>query len=58
MDIRKKLFTKKLGGEALDQVAQGGGGRPILGDTQAQAGWGSDHPRCPCSLQGVRLGDF
>ena len=44
LDIRKKLFTKKLGGEALDQVAQGGGGRPILGDTQAQAGWGSDQP--------------
>jgi len=32
------------GGEALEQVAQRGGGCPILGDTQGQAGWGSEQP--------------
>ena len=31
------------GGEALAQVAQRGGGCPIPGDTQGQAGWGSEH---------------
>jgi len=38
----KKFFTKKCS-EALAQVAQGGGGCPICGDTQGQAGWGSEH---------------
>ena len=32
------------GGEALAQVAQWGGGYPIPGDTQGQAGWGSEQP--------------
>jgi len=27
----------------LEQFAQRGGGRPIPGDTQGQAGWGSEH---------------
>ena len=31
------------GGEAVAQVAQRGGGCPIPGDTQGQAGWGSEH---------------
>ena len=33
----------KHSGEALAQVAQRGGGCPTLGDTQGQAGWGSEH---------------
>ena len=35
------LYTKV--GEALAQVAQESGGCPIPGDTQGQAGWGSEH---------------
>ena len=30
-------------GEAVAQVAQTGGGCPIPGDIQGQAGWGSEH---------------
>ena len=37
MDIRKKTYS----GEALQQVAQRSGGRPVPGGTQDQAGWGS-----------------
>ena len=40
--IRKKLFYNK-GGEALAQVAQRGGGCPIPGDTQGQAGRDSEY---------------
>lgn len=40
--IRKKLFCDK-GIEALAQVAQRGGRCPIPGDTQDQAGQGSEH---------------
>jgi len=40
---KKKLFYN-MGSEALAQVAQRGGGCPIPGDTQAQAGRGSEHP--------------
>ena len=36
LDIRKKFFYNK-GGEALEQVAQRGGGCPILGDIRGQA---------------------
>ena len=32
------------GGEALEQVAQRGGGCPAPGDIQGQAGWGSKQP--------------
>ena len=38
---KEKLFYSK-GGEALAQVAQRGGGCPIPGDTQGQAGWDSE----------------
>ena len=31
-------------GEALEQVVQRGGGCPIPGDTEGQAGWGSKQP--------------
>ena len=43
LNIRKKFFYNKCG-KALEQVAQRGGGCPILGDTQGQAGWGSEQP--------------
>ena len=42
LDIRKKFF--KEGGEALEQVAQGGCGCPISGCKQGQAGCGSEQP--------------
>ena len=40
LDIREKFFYNK-GGETLEDVAQEGGGSPILGDIQGQAGWDS-----------------
>jgi len=43
-------------GEVLAQAAQRGGGCPVHGDIQGQAGQGSEHldlpVRCPYSLQG------
>ena len=39
----KKIAFYCKGGEALAQVAQRGGGCPIPGDTQGQAGRGSEH---------------
>jgi len=42
LDIMKEVFYDK-NSEALAQVAQRGGGCPISGDTQGQAGWGSEH---------------
>jgi len=36
------IFYDK-GSEALEQFAQRGGGCPVPGDTQGQAGWGSEH---------------
>ena len=42
MDVRKKFFYNE-GGEALEQVVQRSGGCPIPGDSQGQAGWGSEH---------------
>ena len=42
MDIRKKVFYSE-GGEALEQAAQRGGGCPVPGDTQGEAGPGSEH---------------
>ena len=42
LDIRRKFFTQ--GGEALEQVAQGGCGCPIPGGIQGQAGCGSGQP--------------
>ena len=38
----EKVFYTK-GGKALAQVAQRGGGCPVLGDTQGQAGRGPEH---------------
>ena len=43
LDIRKKIIFGE-GAEALTQVAQSGGGCPIPGDTQGEAGPGSEQP--------------
>ena len=40
LDVQKLFYNQ--GGEALAQVAQRGGGCPIPGDIQGQAGWGSE----------------
>ena len=40
---KEEAFNSK-GGEALVQVAQGGGGCPVPGDMKAHAGQGSEHP--------------
>jgi len=42
--MQGRSFFYNQGGEALAQVAHGGGGCPIPGDTQGQAGWGSQQP--------------
>ena len=42
MDIRKTVFYDKSS-EAVAQVAQRGGGCPVPGDTQGEAGPGSEH---------------
>ena len=41
LDMGKRFFYSK-DVEALEQVAQSGGGCPILGDFQGQAGCGSE----------------
>ena len=38
------------GGEALTQVAQRGGGYPVPGDTQGQAGEGCEQPDLPVGV--------
>ena len=38
------VFFYNNGGEALKQVFQRDGGRPIPGDIQGQTGQGSEHP--------------
>ena len=43
LDIRRKFFHAE-GGDALEQVAQGGCGCPIPGGIQGQAGCGSGQP--------------
>jgi len=43
LDVRRKFFHTE-GGEALEQVAQGGCGCPIPGGIQGQAGCGSGQP--------------
>jgi len=40
--LKEEDFYSK-DGEALAQVAQRDGGCPMLGDTQGQAGWYSEH---------------
>lgn len=42
LDTRKKYFFYYKCGEALAQIAQRGGGNPILGDIQGEAGPGSE----------------
>ena len=42
LDQIRSFYTK--GGKALEQVAQRGGGCPVLGDIQYQAGQGSEQP--------------
>ena len=44
LDIKRRFFTQREGGEALEQVAQGDCGCPIPGGTQGQAGCGSGQP--------------
>ena len=41
LDIRRKFFTQE-GGDALEQVAQGGCGCPVPWGVQGQAGCGSE----------------
>jgi len=43
LDIRRMFFHPE-GGDALEQVAQGGCGCPIPGGIQGQAGCGSGQP--------------
>jgi len=43
LDIRRTFFHTE-GGDALEQVAQGGCGCPIPGGIQGQAGCGSGQP--------------
>ena len=38
------IFIYNKGGKALDQLAQRGGGSPILGDTEGQVGPDSEQP--------------
>ena len=40
--MEEGFYTK--GGEALAQVAQRGGGCPVLGVIRSQVGWSSGHP--------------
>ena len=51
-----------MGGEALSQIAQRGGGCPMSGDSQGQAGWGSEQPDAtvgvPAHRRGVEPDDF
>jgi len=55
------VFFYTKGGEALAQVAQRGGGCPIPGDTQGQAGQGSEQPDWAVGVsvhcRRVQLGD-
>ena len=44
LDIRRKFFTQREGGDTLEQVVQGGCGCPIPGGIQGQAGCGSGQP--------------
>ena len=59
LDIRRKFFTQE-GGDALEQVAQGGCGCPIPGGIQGQAGCGSGQPGLivgdPAHSRGVETG--
>jgi len=56
--VLKKKKKRRKGGEALEQVTQRGGGCPLLGDIQGQAGEGSEQPDLaadfPVHCRGVR----
>ena len=58
LDIRRKFFHTG-GGDALEQVAQGGCGHPIPGCIQGQAGCGSGQPGLvvgdPAHSRGVEI---
>jgi len=60
LDIRGKIFHTD-GGDALERVAQGGGGCPIPGGIQGQAGCGSGQPGLlvgdPAHTRGLKLDD-
>ena len=51
LDIRRKFFHTQ-GGDTLEQVAQGGGGCPISGCIQGQAGYGSGQPDGTVEVEG------
>jgi len=61
LDIRKE-FIYFEGGEALEQVAQGGCGCPLPGSTEGRAGWGCEQPGLeggvPAYSRGLELGDL
>lgn len=61
LDIRKE-FIYFEGGEALEQVAQGGCGCPLPGSTEGRAGWGCEQPglegRVPAYSRGLGLDDL
>ena len=60
LDIRRKFFHT-VGGDTLEQVAQGGCGCPIPGGIQGQAGCGSGQPGLlvgdPAHSRGLELGE-
>ncbi len=61
LDIRRKFFTEREGGDALELVARGSCGCPIPGGIQGQAGCGSGQPGLvvgdPAHSRGLKLGD-
>ena len=61
LDIRTGFFYDE-GGEALQEAAKRGAGCPIPGDTQGQAGRGSEQPDLavgvPVPCRGVGLDDL
>jgi len=61
LDIRKKFFYHESG-ETLAQVAQRGGGCPILGNIPGQVGQDSEQPGLvedvPAHCKGVALDDL
>jgi len=58
--VCRAVYSK--GGETQAQIAQRGGGCPIPGDAQGQAGWGFEHPDLavgvPVHCRGVGLDDL
>ena len=58
--LKPGICHQHLGGDALEQVAQGGCGCPIPGGIQGQAGCGSEQPGLvvgdPAHSRGVETG--